>query len=146
MERNGIPLINGVLYSWAEVVVTIAGVPVTGITAIEYGDKQDVSNRYGAGRYPVGRSKGRITPSGKMTLYLEEIEAIQRTVPNGRLQDVALFNIQVSYLKEEGSPIVIDRVRNCTMLDNMRKLKEGDTGVEVEVELLPSHIEWGAKS
>lgn len=146
MKRNGIPLINGVLYSWAEVVVTIAGVPVTGITAIEYGDKQDVSNRYGAGRYPVGRSKGRITSSGKMTLYLEEIEAIQRTVPNGRLQDVALFDVQVSYLKEEGSPIVIDRVRNCTMLDNMRKLKEGDTGVEVEVELLPSHIEWGAKS
>lgn len=145
MKRNGIPLINGVLYSWAEVVVTIAGVPVTGVTSIEYGDKQDIANRYGAGRHPVGRSKGRITPSGKITLYLEEVESIQRTTTNGRLQDVPFFDIQVSYLKDEGSPIVIDKIRNCSMLDNTRKLKEGDTGVEVEIELLPSHIEWGAK-
>lgn len=146
MKKNGIPLINGVLYGWADIVVTIGGIPVTGITSIEYGDKQDVANRYGAGRHPVGRSKGRITPSAKITLYQEEVEAIQRTVSNGRLQDVSFFDVQVSYLKDEGSPIVIDKIRNCSFLDNPRKLKEGDTGFEVEIEVLPSHIEWGAKS
>lgn len=139
-------MINGVLYGWADIVVTIGGIPVTGITSIEYGDKQDVANRYGAGRHPVGRSKGRITPSAKITLYQEEVEAIQRTVSNGRLQDVSFFDVQVSYLKDEGSPIVIDKIRNCSFLDNPRKLKEGDTGFEVEIEVLPSHIEWGAKS
>ena len=63
--NNGIPLVNGMLYSWADIVATIGGVPVTGITGIEYGDEQEVVNKYGAGRHPVGRAKGRITPSGK---------------------------------------------------------------------------------
>ena len=34
--NNGIPLINGMLCGWADVVVLIGGVPVTGIVALEY--------------------------------------------------------------------------------------------------------------
>ena len=75
--NNGIPLINGMLYSWADIVATINGVPLTGITGIEYGDSQDVVNKYGAGRHPVGRAKGRITPTAKIILYQEEVETIQ---------------------------------------------------------------------
>ena len=63
--NNGIPLINGMLYSWADIVAAISGVPLTGITGIEYADSQDVVNKYGAGRHPVGRAKGRITPTAK---------------------------------------------------------------------------------
>ena len=98
MERiinNGIPLVNGMLYSWADIVAAISGVPVTGITGIEYGDDQDVVNKYGAGRHPVGRAKGRITPSAKITLYQEEVEALQRQAPNGRLQDIAPLQLPI---------------------------------------------------
>lgn len=146
MKQNGIPMINGILYSWANVVVTIAGVPLTGITAVEYGDKQEITNRYGAGRHPVGRSKGRITPSAKLTLYQEEVEAIQRRAPKGRLQDLGLFDIIVSYIKEDGSPIVVDKIHNCGFTSNERKSKEGDTGHEVDLEIIPSHISWGASA
>lgn len=139
--NNGIPLINGVLHSWGEIVVAIAGVPVTGITSIEYGDKQEVVNHYGAGRHPVGRSKGRITPSAKMTLYQEEVEALMLKAPNGRLQDLYMFDIIVSYIPENGI-VTTDIIRNCSFSDNNRKWKEGDTKQEVELELIPSHIEW----
>ena len=46
---NGIPYVNGKLYDWADIVVTIAGVPVTGITGIEYKDEQEMEAKYGAG-------------------------------------------------------------------------------------------------
>ncbi len=46
--NNGIPLVNGMLCSWADVVVLIGGVPVTGILGVEYGDSQEVVNKYGA--------------------------------------------------------------------------------------------------
>lgn len=59
--NNGIPLINGMLCGWADVVVLIGGVPITGIVALDYNDSQVVENKWGAGRYPVGRAKGRIT-------------------------------------------------------------------------------------
>lgn len=139
--NNGIPLVNGMLYSWADIVAAISGVPVTGITGIEYGEDQDVVNKYGAGRHPVGRAKGRITPSAKIVLYQEEVEALQRQAPNGRLQDIAPFDITVTYIPESGI-VTVDKIRNCQFKANSRKWKEGDTGQEVELELVPSHIEW----
>ena len=88
--QNGIPYVNGELVGWADIVVTIAGVPITGITGVEYNDEQQVDPKYGAGRYPVGYGKGRITCTGKITLYHEEVVAIQRQAPSGRLQDIPL--------------------------------------------------------
>ena len=38
-----IPLINGIEYSWGDITATVGGVPVVGITAIEYGDDQVVA-------------------------------------------------------------------------------------------------------
>ncbi len=99
-------------------------------------------NKYGAGRYPVGRAKGRITPSAKMTLYQEEVVALQSQSVNGRLQDLPVIEVQVSYLPESGI-VVTDKIRNCHIPTNARKWKEGDTGQEVELPLVPSHIEWG---
>ena len=78
------PFVNGKLYDWADIVLVIAGVPVTGITGIEYKDDQDIVTKYGAGRYPVGFAKGRITSTGKITLYQEEVEAMQRQSLTGR--------------------------------------------------------------
>ena len=81
--NNGIPLVNGMLCAWADVVILIGGVPVTGIVGVEYGDEQEVVNKYGAGRHPVGRAKGRIIPTGKLILYQEEVQALQSQAPNG---------------------------------------------------------------
>lgn len=140
--KNGVPLVNGMLVAWADIVVLVGGVPITGITGIEYTDDQEIVNKYGAGRYPVGRAKGRITPSAKMTLYQEEVVALQSQSVNGRLQDLPVIEVQVSYLPESGI-VVTDKIRNCHISTNARKWKEGDTGQEVELPLVPSHIEWG---
>lgn len=139
--NNGIPLINGMLYAWADIVATINGVPLTGIIGIEYGESQDVVNKYGAGRYPVGRSKGRITPTAKIILYQEVVESLQSQAPNGRIQDLAPFDFAITYLPDSGI-IKTDKVRNVQFSGNSRKWKEGDTGQEVELDLVPSHIEF----
>ena len=141
MINNGIPLVNGKLYDWADIVLTIAGVPVTGVTGIEYKDEQEVEMKYGAGRYPVGFGKGRISCEGKITLYQEEVEAIQRQSPTGRLQDIAPFNIIVSYLPDTGI-VSTDKLRNVVFKNNGRTWSEGDTGKTVEIDLAMSHIEW----
>lgn len=140
--NNGIPLVNGMLTSWADMVVLIGGVPVTGITGVEYGDSQEMVNKYGSGCYPVGRAKGRITPSCKLILYQEEVQALSAQSPTGRLQDLPPVDIIVQYISASGR-LVTDKIRNVNFSDNARKWKEGDTGQEVEVPGLPSHIEWG---
>lgn len=140
--KNGVPLVNGMICSWADVTVLIGGVPFTGILGVEYGDEQEIVNKYGAGRHPVGRAKGKITPSGKLILYQEEVQALSAQSPNGRIQDLPPFDIIVSYLPE-GGIVVTDKIRNCHISANARKWKEGDTGQEVELPLVPSHIDWG---
>lgn len=144
LDRNGTPLINGVLYGWADVLVAIAGVPITGIVSVEYDDKQEISNKYGAGRYPVGRGRGRITAEAKLTLYAEEVLALQAKSHNGRLQDLGMFDISVSYINEAGI-VITDVIKNCEFGENTRKISEGDTEVKVDLPLVPSHIVWGVK-
>jgi len=139
---NGVPLINGVAYGWADIVALIAGIPMTGIVAIEYEDKQEVKNHYGAGRYPVSGGKEWIECPAKITLEMDEVLAIQAKAPNGRLQDIAPFPVQVSYLPDNGQ-IVHDIIRDCQFTANARKWKEGDTNQPVELELIVSKIDWG---
>lgn len=140
--NNGIPLANGMLCSWADIVVLIGGVPITGITGVEYDDKQEIVNKWGAGRYPVGRSKGRIECTGKVIMYQEEVQALSAQSQTGRLQDLPPVDIIVQYIPDGGT-IVTDKIRNCHFAENARKWKEGATGQEVEVAIVPSHIEWG---
>jgi hypothetical protein len=140
---DGIPLINGNEYSWADIVCSINGAPVTGITAIEYNDKRAVANVYGAGANPVARGHGNIESTAKVTLLMGEVEAIAAAAPKHKLDNIAPFDIVVSYIPENGLKIVHHKIRNCQFTGNSRAWKQGDTSKEVELELIPSHIDWG---
>ncbi len=141
MRVNQIPLINGVSHSWGDIVLTIGGIPVVGITAIEYDDKQPAVNHYGAGHLPVSRSRGRIECTAKITLALEEVLGLQRKSVTGRLQDIAPFPIIVSYIPPDGE-VHTDKIIGCQFQANTRKWKENDTRQEVELELVVAAIDW----
>lgn len=134
-------MINGVEYGWADITAIIAGIPNLGISEIEYDDDQEVKNIYRAGRYPTARGKGRITCGAKIKLSMAEVLAIQAKAPNGRIQDIAPFTVQVSYIPD-GGKIVHDIIRDCQFKKNSRKWKEGDTSQDVELELIVSAIDW----
>lgn len=75
------PLINGKSYEYADIIVNVLGVPITGITSIEYDIKQNMENIYAAGNKPVSRGYGKFEPTAKITLLMEEIEAITAVSP-----------------------------------------------------------------
>jgi len=136
------PMINGERHSWGDIKANIMGRTPTGITAISYEEKQEKKNHYGAGNMPVHRGRGNYEASAKITLYGYEVEAIQRAAgPGKRLVDIPSFDITVSYLNPNDQ-IVTHVLRNCEFTGNKRDLKQGDTTVEVELELIVSHIEW----
>lgn len=142
--NNGMPNINGIMYDWSCVKASIAGVLLVGVTGIEYEDKQDIQKAYGAGRVAFGYGKGRIDCSGKLILFKEEVEALQGASPTGRVQDLPLFDVNVSYLPENGK-IVHHVLKDCKFPNNSRALKEGDTKNEVELDLMILSIDWGKK-
>lgn len=137
------PLINGERHSWANIELNLLGRTVSGITAINYSDTENKENIYGKGKYPVARGKGNYEAEASLTLLSFEVDAIQRSVGSGkRLQDIAPFDIVVTYLPEGDSSLVTHVIRNCEFTNNQRNNSQGDTSIPVELTLIVSHIEW----
>jgi hypothetical protein len=136
-----LPLINGVSYSWSQVTVNVLGNPVAGITAISYEEKQEIVNNYGAGNYPVSRGFGKIESTASVTLLMEEVEALTNSAPDRRLQNIPEFDINITFLPPNG--VVVNHVlKNCRFLSNKRDTKVDDTKIEVQLDLVISHIQW----
>ena len=134
-------LINGKSYEYADIIVNILGVPITGITSIEYDIKQNMENIYGAGNKPVSRGYGKVEPTAKITMLMEELENIQAVAPLGRIMDIPEFDIIVMYL----DPANVTRkhvLKNVRFMNNKRASSTGDTSIPVELELIVSHIQY----
>lgn len=136
-----VPLVNGKSYEWADIIVNILGTPVVGITAIEYEERQGMENIYGAGRFPVSRGYGKVEPTAKITLLMEEVQAIMSVAPNGRIQDIPEFDISVVYI-DSALTTVKHKLRNVRFMNNPRTSASGDTSIPVEIDLIISHVEW----
>lgn len=93
-------LINkfGKLTGWNDITVTMLGRDVEGITELEYNDSKEMEPAMGAGAYPIGYGEGNYSAKGSLTLYKEEWDALQRSLPPGfSVSDIAPFPIVVEY-------------------------------------------------
>lgn len=134
-------LINGKSYENADITVNIGGLPIAGVTALNYGEEDNIEGVYGAGRKQVSYGVGQIKPSGSITLLMEEVQNIVAVSPNGRIQDLAPFNITVSYVDASLQP-VIHRLVKCKFKTNKIDTKTGDTSIPVEIPLFIGDIKW----
>jgi len=136
-------LINGNEYSAVDVKVTMAGVPVFGIAAINAEENQDKEDYYGLGSdRPVGRRRGVKKASGSITLYPVEIEAIQKAAPNHDILDIAPFDIIMVAVPKNSDNILNITLKNCEFMKNGRSFNVTDTTTETELPLILSHIKW----
>jgi hypothetical protein len=134
------PLINGVNYSWANVKLVLFGVPVVGITQIEYKRKQKKENNYGFGLEPVSRGYGNKEYEGKITLYRDEWNAIIAAAPNRDPLDIPWFDIQVSFAGSRVQP-VLDVLKACEFMEDPFTVAQGDTKILVEIPLIIGSID-----
>lgn len=141
MAANIIPLINGKSYEYADVTLLVLGIPIIGTTAIEYGEVANTENIYATGRFPVSRAYGTVEPTAKITLLMEEVMNIVAASPNGRLYEIPMFDIVVTYTDASLIPVT-HKLRNCQFKNNTIGATTGDTSIPVELDLVISHIEW----
>jgi hypothetical protein len=134
-------LINGKSYENADISVNIGGTVIAGITAINYMEEDNIEGVYGAGRKQVSYGVGQIKPSGSVTMLLEEVLNIIAVSPNGRIQNLPLFNITVSYT-DATLVTVTHRLIKCKFKTNKIDTKSGDTSIPVEIPLFIGDIKW----
>lgn len=134
------PLINGRAYDFAQIVVTILGVPVAGVSAISYSEEQEKVNNFGAGSRPVSRGHGAINASGSITIHNNDVEAIRDAAPNGSLLQIPSFDVTVTYLNEQ--KVETHVLKNVEFLNDGVEASQGDTQLERSFDLVLSHIVW----
>lgn len=131
----------GEMIGWTHVSVRALGRTFEGVTAIEYGDDDEINNEYGAGGHPQGYSKGNTSPFCNLTLFLEEIIGMQESLRDGqRLQDIAEFEIVVKY--EWQNKIYTDIVNACKIKNNGRSVSQGDGTVSKQFNLRTAGISY----
>lgn len=134
-------LINGKSYEWADIIINILGQPFSGVTNIEYTLEQEMENVYGAGNKPVSRAYGNFMPTGKVTILMEEMEAIQAVAPFGVIQQIPEFDITVAYVDTALIPRV-HTLKGCRFKKNERKVNQGDTSIAIETDLIIGDIKY----
>ena len=135
------PLINGTAYSWSSIRIEILGQPLTGITAINYGERDSKENNYGVGRFPVSRGYGNVEPSASISLYKDTVEALQRVAPGGRIPDIPPFDVTVAWVTKTGK-FMKEVIRNFEFTENQVAMNQGENKSVVNIECICSHIEW----
>jgi hypothetical protein len=134
------PLINGVNYSWANVSLVLFGVPVVGVTSIEYNRKQKKENNYGSGQDPVSRGYGNNEYDGKIELYVDTWKQIINAAPNRDPLQIPPFSVTVTF---GGSRVSYtqDTLRAVEFLEDPLQTKQGDTKIMVTIPLIIGSIE-----
>jgi len=137
--------INGLLYSWSDIRVILLGRILTGITAIDYKDGQTTKGVMGRGKKRVGRVSGNYQASGSITLLMDEVEALNRSLPAGQsIYDIPPFDIPVAYVNPENI-LVTHILKQCVFLEQNRESKAGEVKeIEVKLPLDVSEIDWNA--
>lgn len=133
------PLINGISYGWGNIKLTLFGVPVAGITKIEYKSKQSKENLYGSGYKPVSRAYGKYEFEGSIELYTEEWKNIIAASPNRDPLAIAPFDIQVIF-ESDKVVFISDTLKMVEFLENPLTASEGDTSLKVTIPLIIGDI------
>lgn len=133
-------LVNGINYSWVNITFNLFGVPVTGITKIEYKRSQKKDNNYGAGSQPVSRGYGNYEYEGSIELYTDEWKRIIAASPNRDPLSIPPFDIQVVFA---GAGIAADKdvLRAVEFKEDPLSSSQGDTKILCTIPLIIGLIE-----
>lgn len=133
----------GKLTGWNNTTFNVLGRDIVGTDEFDYDDNTTKDNAYGAGNMPVGWVEGNYEPKFNLSLYDEESQAIQASLPPGkRLQDIDPFDVIVQYARPDGK-IVTDILHNCQFKGRGKAGKNGEGKMIFKYEMLISHITWG---
>lgn len=136
------PLINGRAYDYSQIVATILGAPIFGISAITYTEEQEKTNNFGQGNRPVSRGHAAINASASIELSMNEVEALRDLVASerGSLLAIPAFDITVTYLNNQ--KVVTHILKNCEFTNDGVETTQGDTDIKRSFDLVVSHIDY----
>lgn len=136
-----VPVINGVSYNHADIVVNIGGVPIIGITSVEYSDNQEMTPNYSTGHEPTSVGFGQVTNEASITLTYEAMQLLQAGAPGGKIQNISFFDVGINFLPE-GKPLIRDVLSKCRFKGRSQTSETGNSEIPVTLELFVGQIRY----
>lgn len=131
----------GKIAGWNSLTARFFGRNVEAFNELEYHDKQSIENAYGGGEYPIGEEEGNYeTENCSISLYSEELIALQKGAPGGRLNKLPATDFVSQY--EYNGVIYKDILRNVRFRNNGRQVTQGNGKIVTKIDLKVSHIDW----
>lgn len=128
-------LVNGVNYAWANITLVLFGVPVTGITKINYKRTQVKENNYGWGREPISRGYGMVEYEGDIEIYIDEWKRLISAAPGHDPLQIPFFDIPIVW-NGEGVQVSSTILRACEFKEDPLSASQGDTKLYVTIPLV----------
>jgi hypothetical protein len=133
------PLINGKSYENADVNLNIMGTLIAGVKAITFGEMlNDMDGVTGAGRDYVSYVNGKLKKTGSITLLYEEVVNIEAVAPLGKIFDIPMFPISVSFT--DATLVTHSYVITAKFKGYNMDTKDGDTAIPIELPLFIGSI------
>ena len=133
-------LINGQAYDYTQIIMSVLGVPVAGVTSINYTEEQEKTNNFGAGNRPVSRGRGAIEASGSIELSMNEIEALRDAAPGGSMLKIPPFEITIVYLNLQ--KVVTHKLKNVEFTNDGVETSQGDTDIRRTFDIVMSDVKY----
>lgn len=126
-------MINGTLYDWEGVTITLPSGVTVGVTNIDYDDERPIEERYGKGSLPRGYGRKNYKATAKMELDIDEAERLSILLAvsgGGGIYNGLPFPIIVCYAAD-GRPVITDVLPLCKIVKTSSGAKQGDDNAGV---------------
>jgi hypothetical protein len=137
------PLVNGNRYSFVSIEAWIAGIPILGITSINYEDKLDPGIVKGTSMNMLGTTAGDRTSTCDVEMYRLEWDNLMVGLAAAGLggYGLARFDIMVSYSEALGLAISKDLILGCRITNAAASNQKGNDPTTIKLTILPTSIE-----
>ena len=139
----GVPLVNGVAYAHADIILNILGTPIVGCTAIAYSQKQEITPNFSTGTLATSVGFGASTATATITLNSKAVEALTAIAPEGRIENIPFFDVGVNYTTVSGD-FVRHSLKNCRFKGRDTSSSVGNSQIEEPLELFVADIDYKA--
>lgn len=106
--------INGNQYDWGSIIIKIEGDDIYGVKGLKYSQKRERTKSYGAGKHhaPRGRSRGKYSAEGGITLHKSTAEELRAKLDDGtgNYGDKE-FMVVAQYIEKDETPITVELFR-----------------------------------
>ena len=135
-------LINGRQYEFADLMLILGGVDITGFRGISYTEKVEKEPVYGKGRYPHSIQRGNYSVEGSIKLLQSEYEKLIISSPTRSVLGLVLEAV-VTYggnIEEGAGVITTDIISGLQFTEAPKSLDQADKFMEIELPFIALRV------